>query len=119
MSTQELNERFAVAGGELEEDVLGELQSIMRIHTIDVQELWYKWESYSMKMGFDDIKLNISTARALKQDVQDSLERENRSKAYIINSGKRGGGTPRNATGNSAVYGMYVYDSHGRPSLTI
>lgn len=103
---QELKERFAGTGTDLEADVLGELQSILRIHSIDAQELWYKWESYSMKMGSDDLKLNIDTARALKQDVQDGLERENRSKAHVLNSNKRGGATPRNVTSNGDVFGM-------------
>jgi DNA polymerase alpha subunit B len=102
----ELKERFALAGAELEADVLAELQSIMRIHSIDAQELWYKWESYSMKMGSDDINLNINTARALKKDVQDGLERENRSKAHVLNSNKRGGATPRNVMSNGDVFGM-------------
>jgi len=103
----ELTERFALAGSELEPDVLAELQSIMRLHSIDVQELWYKWESYSMKMGSDDMKLNIETARALKKDVQDSLERESRSKAHVLHSNKRAGGaTPRNVSSNADVFGM-------------
>jgi DNA polymerase alpha subunit B len=102
----ELRERFVPAAcAELEPDVLSELQSIMRLHSIDVQELWYKWESYSMKMGQDDMKLNIDTARALKQDVQDGLERENRSKAHL-QTNKRGGATPRNVTNSGDVFGM-------------
>ncbi len=104
---QELKERFAPAGAELEPDVLAELQSIMRLHSINVEELWYKWESYSMKMGSDDMKLNIDTARSLKKDVQDSLERESRSKAHVLNSNKRGGATPRNVQSNGDVFGMY------------
>jgi DNA polymerase alpha subunit B len=107
---QELKGRF---GAELEPDVLTELQSIMRLHSIDVEELWYKWESYSMKMSSDDMKLNIDTARALKKDVQDSLERESRNKAHVLNSNKRGGATPRNVQSNGDVFGMY-----GKPSIT-
>jgi DNA polymerase alpha subunit B len=102
----ELKERFAPAGTEIEPDVLAELQSIMRLHSIDPQELWYKWESYSMKMGVDDMKLNIETARALKQDIQDGLERDNRSKAHALSSNKRGGATPRNVASNDDVFGM-------------
>jgi hypothetical protein len=102
----ELKERFAPAGTEIEADVLAELQSIMRLHSIDPQELWYKWESYSMKMGVDDMKLNIETARALKQDIQDGLERDNRSKAHALSSNKRGGATPRNVASNDDVFGM-------------
>lgn len=102
----EIKERFATAGTEIEADVVAELQSIMRLHSIDVQELWYKWESYSMKMGADDMKLNIETARALKQDIQDGLERDNRSKAHLLSSNKRGGATPRNVASNGDVFGM-------------
>lgn len=102
----DLKERFAPVGGEIEPDVLTELQSILRLHSIDPQELWYKWESYSMKMGADDMKLDIETARALKQDIQDGLERDSRSKAHLLSSNKRGGATPRNVASNGDVFGM-------------
>lgn len=101
----EIQERFESAGGNLESDVLAELQSIMRLHSIDVEELWYKWESYSMKMGSDDLKLNIETARALKKDVQDGLERDSRSKQHL-QSNKRAVATPRSAASNGDVFGM-------------
>ena len=101
----EIQERFESAGSNLEDDVLAELQSIMRLHSIDVEELWYKWESYSMKMGLDDMKLNIETARALKKDVQDGLERDNRSKQHL-QSNKRAAATPRSAATNGDVFGM-------------
>ncbi|KAI9051479.1 hypothetical protein LZ554_004525 [Drepanopeziza brunnea f. sp. 'monogermtubi'] len=105
-TSTEIQERFASAGGaNLEADVLAELQSIMRLHSIDVEELWYKWESYSMKMGSDDMKLNIDTARALKKDVQDGLERDSRSKQHL-HSNKRAGATPRAVTSNGDVFGM-------------
>jgi DNA polymerase alpha subunit B len=102
----ELKELFAAANSNIESDVLAELHSIMRLHSIDAQELWYKWESYSMKMGSDDTKLNIDTARALKKDVQDTLERDNRTKSHGLNAIKRGGATPRNLSSNGDVFGM-------------
>lgn len=103
----ELNELFAPASGtELEPDVLAELQSIMRLHSIPAQELFYKWESYSIKMGSDDMRLNIDTARALKKDVQDGLERDSRSKAHLLSSSKRGGATSRGMTSTGDVFGM-------------
>ncbi len=104
-TNEEIQERFASAGGNLEPDVIAELQSIMRLHSIDVEELWYKWESYSMKMGSDDMKLNIDTARALKKDVQDGLERDSRSKQHL-HSNKRAGATPRAVNSNGDVFGM-------------
>jgi len=104
----ELRERFTSANADIEPDVLAELHSIMRLHSIDAQELWYKWESYSMKMGTEELKLDINTARALKENVQDTLERENRNKAHVLTSNKRGGATPRNVTktNNGDVFGM-------------
>ncbi|CAG8972076.1 hypothetical protein HYALB_00004942 [Hymenoscyphus albidus] len=110
MSKSELQERFAPAtkggaGSTLEPDLVSELQSIMRLHSIDVEELWYKWESYSMKMGSEDMKLNVETANALKKDVQDGLERENRSKAHL-QTNKRGGAAPRNAAGNGDIFAI-------------
>ncbi|TGO18271.1 hypothetical protein BTUL_0011g00770 [Botrytis tulipae] len=104
----ELNDLFSSAtasGGPLEPDVLTELHSIMRLHSIPAQELFYKWESYSIKMGQDDMKLDIDTVRALKQSVQDGLEKENR-KTKAQTSNKRVGATPRNAGNNNDVFGM-------------
>ncbi|KAJ8064988.1 hypothetical protein OCU04_007292 [Sclerotinia nivalis] len=104
----ELNDLFSSAtasGGPIEADVLTELQSIMRLHSIPPQELFYKWESYSIKMGQDDMKLDIDTVRALKQNVQDGLEKENRkTKAHTSN--KRMGAAPRNVGNNNDVFGM-------------
>lgn len=110
MSESELQERFAPAtkggaGSNLEPDLVSELQSIMRLHSIDVEELWYKWESYSMKIGSDDMKLNIETANALKKDVQDGLEQESRKKSHL-QTNKRGGATPRNTASNGDMFGM-------------
>ncbi|KAI9743155.1 MAG: DNA-directed DNA polymerase alpha subunit pol12 [Claussenomyces sp. TS43310] len=104
---QELNTLFASGpASPLEPDVLAELQSIMRIHSISPQELFYKWESYSLKLGSDDLKLDINNARALKQDVQESLERENRGKTHVRTVDKRVGGTPRNIQKSGDVFGM-------------
>jgi DNA polymerase alpha subunit B len=105
-SDSQLQDLFSSANPNLEPDVLAELSSIMRLHQIDPQELWYKWESYSMKMGRDDMKLDIDSARGLKQDVQDGLERENRTKAQALNSTRRGAATPRNVSNTSDVYGV-------------
>jgi DNA polymerase alpha subunit B len=105
-TVEELNTLFAVPGTELEPDVLTELQSIMRLHSIPPQELFYKWESYSIKMGSDDMKLDINSARALKKDVQDGLERETRGKAHVRSAEKRGGATPRNVSNTGDVFGM-------------
>lgn len=108
-TVEELNALFAQApANELEPDVLAELQSILRLHSIPPQELFYKWESYSIKMASDDMKLNIDTARALKKDIQDALEREIRGKSHHIRAAdKRAGPTPRNIANSGDVFGMY------------
>lgn len=102
----ELNELFAVPSTELAPEVMGELQSILRIHSISPQELFYKWESYSLKMGGDDLKLSLKTARDLKKDIQDTLERESRGRAHAKGQDKRVAATPRATAGSSDVFGM-------------
>jgi DNA polymerase alpha subunit B len=101
----ELKERFAPASGDLEPDVVAELQSIMRMHQLSVQDLWFKWESYGMKMGMDDFKVSIDTLRAFKQNLQDELERSTRSHP-AIKTEKRPTATPRAAKGGGDVFGM-------------
>lgn len=95
---------------ELAPDVMGELQSMLRLHSIAPQELFYKWESYSLKMGADETRLDLNTARAFKTDLFESLERENRSKVHTRAGADRrtaAGATPRNVVKNSGdVFGM-------------
>ena len=102
----ELNKLFAPPNSELAPEVMGELQSILRLYGIDVQELFYKWESYSLKMNADN--LNLKTARDFKKDIQDALERESRGKAHHIRNvpaEKRVlGATPKAAAGD--IFGM-------------
>lgn len=103
----ELNERFAPHNATLPADVLGELQSIMRIHSVTPQELFYKWESYSMKMGAEETKLSIQTARDFKKDLQDVLERESRTKSHVRSAQKTHGATPRTVkSAGGDVFGM-------------
>lgn len=105
----ELNELFAIHPvTELSPDVLGELQSILRLHSITPQELSYKWESYTMKMGSDQTSLDLITARAFKKDLQEMLERDSRGKAHIRSVDKRGAyATPRAGKADD-VFGMLV-----------
>ena len=105
----ELNELFArPPATELPPDVSGEMQSILRLHSITPQELSYKWESYTMKMGTEETQLDLITARAFKKDLQEALERESRGKAHIRSVDKRSAyATPRPGKGDD-VFGMYV-----------
>ncbi|KAI0533260.1 DNA polymerase alpha subunit B N-terminal-domain-containing protein [Xylaria digitata] len=105
--TQELNERFATGGQPLEHDILVGLQNIMQLHSLSAQDLFFKWESYCIKMEMDDMKLSVRTLDALKQDLLDALERNNRSHQVQIKTEKRAGATPRAAVKNGGdVFGM-------------
>ncbi|CAK7267327.1 DNA-directed DNA polymerase alpha subunit pol12 [Sporothrix epigloea] len=90
--TSRLNERFGYAEGQqLEPDVLMQLQSIMNMHALPIQELYYKWEAYCIKMDLplDQATLTMARLRAFKQDLQDALERRNQ---HMANSSSGGGG---------------------------
>lgn len=63
-------------------EINGELESMMRLHSITPQELFYKWESYSLKMGAEDTKMDLDTVRMFKKDIQDNVEREHRGKGH-------------------------------------
>jgi DNA polymerase alpha subunit B len=102
---EELNERFGVGGKTLEPDVLAELQSIMRLHQLSPEDLFFKFESYSIKMDMTGMNVSISTLRAFKQDLQDALERSNRSHSHIKTE-KRIGATPRTNVKTGDVFGM-------------
>ena len=106
----ELNDLFALPPvTELPPDIMSELQSILRLHSISPQELSYKWESYTMKMGSEQTKLDLLTARAFKKDLQEMLERESRGKAHVRSVDKRGAyATPRSAAKGDDVFGMQV-----------
>lgn len=99
----ELNERFGPGNKDLEADVVAELKSIMRMHQLSAQDLFFKWESYGMKMGLDDFKASIDTLRAFKQHLQDELERSNRSQVHIKT--EKRGPAPRASRGGD-VFGM-------------
>ncbi|KAK4138352.1 DNA polymerase alpha, subunit B [Trichocladium antarcticum] len=99
----ELNERFGPGNKDLEADVVAELKSIMRMHQLSAQDLFFKWESYGMKMGLDDFKASIDTLRAFKQHLQDELERSNRSQVHI--KPEKRGPAPRASRGGD-VFGM-------------
>ncbi|KAL8730371.1 MAG: hypothetical protein Q9166_004136 [cf. Caloplaca sp. 2 TL-2023] len=104
----ELNDLFAIPPvDELPPDVSGELQSICRLHSISPKELSYKWESYSIKMGSEQTRLDLPTARAFKKDLQEIVEREARSKSHMRSADRRGAyATPRNVGKGADVFGM-------------
>ncbi|KAF1938967.1 DNA polymerase alpha 70 kDa subunit [Clathrospora elynae] len=97
--TTELTERFerycATKDDEFPADVLAELQSMLRLYSISPEELDFKWQAYNMKMGGEENKMDVKTARDFKKTIQDALERESRGKAQQRNDVKRGQPTPR------------------------
>ena len=108
--TEGLNDFFSIPGAtSIPIDILGELQSILRLHSIAPQELFYKWESYCIKMGSEETKLDLSTVRAFKKDIQEMLERESKGRSHMRSADKRGlHATPRAAAGHDDMFGMWV-----------
>lgn len=107
----ELNELFAGGNPDgLPQDVLAELRSIMNLHAISAQELFYKWESYSIKMGGEETNLTLGSVRALKRDIQDTLEREAKGKTHLKPTEKRNVAVvaPRAVAGGQDVFDMCV-----------
>ncbi|KAF2273134.1 DNA polymeras-like protein alpha/primase associated subunit [Westerdykella ornata] len=106
----ELTERFQrycnTKDDGLPEQILGELQSMLRLYDVTPEELDFKWQAYSMKMGADETPLELRTARDFKKNLQDTLERESRAKAQTRNETKRHVPTPRAGKGAEDVFGM-------------
>ena len=104
------NALFAPATDGLAPDILGVLESTQRLHSISAQELFYKWESYCLKMGSEETKLDLNTARMFQKDIQDQLVRENQSKNNTARGLERKAAvsaTPRAVTNSSDVFGMF------------
>lgn len=109
-ATAQLAERFerycsTKEDGAIPRPVMGELESILRLYDISAEELDFKWQAYSMKMGADDTKLDLKTLRDWKKTLQDNLERESRARAQARHEPKRTAPTPR-AKGADDVFGM-------------
>ena len=62
----------------LEPDLASELQSIMRLHDLSAEDLFFKWESYCIKMDVDAQEISIQAVRNLKRTIQDALENSHR-----------------------------------------
>ncbi|EFX04114.1 DNA polymerase alpha primase associated subunit [Grosmannia clavigera kw1407] len=108
-----LNERFATGGQALEPDVVMQLQSIMKMHGLPVQELFYKWEAYCIKMDLEAAAMSMERLRAFKQDLQDALERRNQEQQPSLSVHKkpksevrRLAATQRNAAKQGGVFDM-------------
>lgn len=109
-ATAELNERFSLPESDVGQTLLLELESILRIHHINPEELFYKWESYSMRMG-TGVVLDPKTVRDFKKDLKENLEREMREKANISKGTEKRAvnATPRAAVAGADMFDLYVY----------
>jgi len=102
MTSMELGRLFGGTTNHVSDDVASELLTIMRIHSLSEQELFYKWEAYSIKMGSESTDINSKMVKDFRKDLQDALERESRGKAHV-NSTTKKNNTPR-PTNTGDVY---------------
>lgn len=102
----QIRELFASSSPNITQDVVHELLSITRLLSLDPQELFYKWESYVLKMGTENTKLEYKTAKDFKKDLQDALERESRAKGQHAAPRKTMGATPRANAGGGDMFDM-------------
>ena len=104
--TDTINELFAPPGSPLPSDVINEILVLMRLHSISPQELFYKWESYVMRMGVENTQMEYKTVRDFKKHLEDVLERESRAKGHVLQSAtKKTAPTPRGG-GGADVFGV-------------
>ncbi|KAL1646279.1 DNA-directed DNA polymerase alpha subunit pol12 [Didymella pomorum] len=103
-ATTELTERFErycdTKDREVPSDVLAELQSMLRLYSISAEELDFKWQAYSIKMGAEGERMELKTVRDFKKTIQDTLERESRGKAQQRTEIKKERPTPRGKGGD-------------------
>lgn len=102
----QIRELFASSNANISQDVLHELLSITRLLSLDPQELFYKWESYVLKMGIENTRLEYKTAKDFKKDLQDALERESRAKGQHAAPRKSMAATPRAGAGGGDMFDM-------------
>jgi DNA polymerase alpha subunit B len=105
MATDELQSLFS-PNKPLEPDVLSELQSILRLHDLSAEDLFFKWDAYCIKMGTETEAISLSAIRNLKQGIQDSLEKSNNQRHVQVKTERRVQATPRAGAGGGDVFGM-------------
>ncbi|KAF5133235.1 DNA polymerase alpha subunit B [Metarhizium anisopliae] len=104
MAESDIQTRFS-PNSPLEPDIITEIQSILRLHDLSVDDLFFKWESYCIKMDLDaQAGLSLSRIRNLKQSIQDELEKSHRA-TQVRNERKVLSATPKASSGGD-VFGM-------------
>ena len=110
---ENLDAVFDSTGNGLPPDILGVLESTLRLHSLTAEELFIKWEVYCLKMGSEETKLDLETARMFAKDVQESVERGDsrvqQGNKLAPKSDRKSAvhATPR-AVGTGDVFGMYA-----------
>lgn len=100
-----LNERFGASDKGLAQDVLVEMQSIMRLHDLSPDDLYFKWESYCIRLDMEAGHPSFEKMRDFKQGLVNDLEKSTRTQAHSRPE-KRAGATPRTANKGGDVFGM-------------
>ncbi|CAG7554424.1 unnamed protein product [Fusarium equiseti] len=103
MADSEIQDRFS-PNKPLEPDVLSELESIMRLHGLSAEDLYFKWESYCIKLDIDAQALNLESLRNLKQSIQDELENSHRK--VHVKTERKVANAPRGGNKGGDVFGM-------------
>jgi DNA polymerase alpha subunit B len=104
MAESDIQTRFS-SNKPLEADLLSEIESILRLHDLSVDDLFFKWESYCIKMDLDaQAALSLTSIRHLKQNIQDELEKTHRA-TQVRSERKMVNATPK-ASSTGDVFGM-------------
>ena len=124
MADSEILELFITADASrpLEPDVLAELSSIARMHSLSAEDMYFKWDSYCIRREVDATEVTMAMVRAFKQDLQDALEKRARLAAVgggggagasaaggFGGGGARGARVERTPRGRAAAAGSDVY----------
>ncbi|KAH7318474.1 DNA polymerase alpha subunit B N-terminal-domain-containing protein [Stachybotrys elegans] len=103
MAETDLQARFS-PNKPLEPDVASELESIMRLHSLSVDDLFFKWESYCIKMDLDAQAISLASIRNLKHSIQDALEKSHRQAQ--VKTERKVAATPKAGSKGGDMYGM-------------
>ena len=100
-----LQEHFS-PNGPLEPDVLAELDSTARLHNLSAEDLFYKWESYCIRLEAEANTVTLAAVRNFKQSILDELEKSNHARAAAE---RKVAATPRGVKAKGGdVYNMWV-----------
>lgn len=103
---RELTKYFAPPDTTLPQDVMSELLHILQLMSLTPEDLFYKWDSYVIKMGTETTKLDFKTLHDFRKSLQDELERNSRKGHTAQTASKRTAATPRAGAGGSDVFGI-------------